>query len=88
MCTGTDDGSTHEEANTTMTDPKEDLRSTVESIRKDAQQVSDLEREKASLEPGDPRVDDLSSRVEHVIGGMQVKAAAERELADEIKASD
>jgi hypothetical protein len=57
-------------------------------VYREGRWVSALEREKSGLDPGDPRVDDISARVEHVIGGMHVKAAAERELAAEIGPTD
>ena len=70
----------------TMSDPTHDLRATSDSIRQDAAQVDDIEREKAGLDADDPRIDTLSRQVEHVIERMQVKAAAETELASEIEA--
>ena len=68
-----------------MCDPTQDLRATGDSIREDAATVDDLEREKASLAPGDSQVEHLSRQVESVIDGMQVKAAAETELAAEVE---
>ena len=68
-----------------MPDPRDDLRSTAESIRRDAEQVMALEDEKTNLDPDDPRVDQLSEQVEHVTSGLQGKAAAERELSEEIQ---
>ena len=70
-----------------MSDPAQDLRATAESIRQDAATVDDLEREKATLKPGDPMIESLSRQVENVIDRMQVKAAAETELAEEIGAT-
>lgn len=68
-----------------MSDPTQDLRATGDSIREDAARVDDLEREKASLEPGDPQLEHLSRQVESVVDRMQVKAAAETELAAEVE---
>ena len=70
-----------------MSDPEDDLRSTEESIRRDAEQVDRLEGEKASLDPSDPRVEMLSERVEGVAAGLAGKTVAERELSHEIQES-
>jgi hypothetical protein len=71
-----------------MSDPRQDFRATTESIRRDAEQVVALEEQKQKLDPGDPRVDHLSEQVERLAAGLQDKVAAERELAEEIKAND
>jgi 16S rRNA G966 N2-methylase RsmD len=71
-----------------MPDPREDLRSTEESISRDAEQVVTLEEEKAALDPADPRVDRLSEQVERVAARLHHKAAAERELSEEIQAPE
>ena len=68
-----------------MPSPREDLRSTEESIRRDAEQVKMLEDEKASLDPSDPLVAQLSERIERISIDLQAKAAAERELVDEVQ---
>lgn len=70
-----------------MSSPQDDLRSTEESIRRDAQQVQVLEEQKASLDPADPRVERLSEQIERLATGLQGKAAAERELSREVKAA-
>jgi hypothetical protein len=68
-----------------MPHPRDDLRSTSESIRRDAEQVQALEDEKTSLDLEDPRVDQLSEQIEHVIDDMHGKAAAERELSEDLQ---
>jgi hypothetical protein len=68
-----------------MPDPREDLRSTQESIRRDADRLKALEDEKAALDPGDPRVDELSEQVGRTTAGLQDKAEAERELSEDIQ---
>jgi hypothetical protein len=68
-----------------MPDPREDLRATEESIRRDAEHVKTLEEEKAALDPTDPRVLHLSEQVERVTARLQDKATAERELSEEIQ---
>ena len=70
-----------------MPDPREDLRATEESILSDATRVVALEEEKIALDPGDPRVDQLSDRVEKLAGGIEDKAKAERALSAEITSS-
>ena len=66
---------------------RQDLRATEESIRLDADAVSDLESEKASLDPTDPRVHQLSVQVERLAKGLKDKAGAERALVEEIQAT-
>jgi hypothetical protein len=44
-----------------------------------------LEDEKASLDPSDPLVAQLSERIERISIDLQAKAAAERELVDEVQ---
>jgi hypothetical protein len=68
-----------------MADPREDLRSTEESIVHDAEQVKSLEAEKADLDPADPRVPELSERIAMVTDVLAVKASAEEELSDQIQ---
>jgi hypothetical protein len=70
-----------------MPDPREDLRATGESIRRDATQVKILEEGKAALDPADPRVAELSEEVVRVAARLQDKAVAERELTEEIQAT-
>ena len=69
-----------------MADPQQDLHATAESIRRDAELVKTLEEQKADLDPADPRVVGISERVERIATGLQDKATAERELAEEIQA--
>ena len=66
---------------------RQDLRATEESIRLDAEAVSDLEDEKASLEPTDPRLEHLSIQVERLAKGLKDKAGAELALVEEIQAT-
>ena len=64
-------------------DDEQDLKATSESIRHDAQMLAEIEQKKLELDPSDPRVDDLSTEVEHLVSDISDKAKAERELADE-----
>lgn len=68
-----------------MSDLREDLRSTEESIRHGADQLKALEAGKAALDPADPRVAELSAQAERVTVRLKDQAAAERELAEEIQ---
>ena len=68
-----------------MHKPDEDLKATAESIRHDAERIVALEQEKLSLDAGDPRVDALSIEVERITARLKDKAAAEQDLAEEIK---
>jgi hypothetical protein len=70
-----------------MADQQEDLRSTEDSIRKDADHLKTLEDRKAALEPDDERVAELSEQAERVSVELREKATAERELAEDIQAS-
>ena len=67
-----------------MPDAEHDLRATEESIRRDTQQIDSLESEKSSLDPADPRVVDLSERVEGLAIELTGKAEAERALSEDI----
>jgi hypothetical protein len=60
----------------------EDLRTTTESIAHDAQQLRDLELEKASLEVDDPRVQDLSREGQRLGERLARSTEVERQLAD------
>lgn len=68
-----------------MTDARDDLRATSESVRDDAQRLAELEARKLSLDPADPAVDELSREVQQLVRTIGHKAAAERELAEEIE---
>jgi hypothetical protein len=65
--------------------PRDDLRSTAEALQEDADALAALEREKETLDPADPRLPDLARQVEELLRRMTTKAAAERELVDEIQ---
>jgi hypothetical protein len=71
-----------------MPDEKDDLRATSEAIQDDAQRLAELEATKLSLDPADPEVDKLSRDVQDVARGIGHKAAAERELAEELGGAD
>jgi hypothetical protein len=62
---------------------QEDLKATSDSIRHDAQRLSDLEKAKTELDPADPRVEQMSKDIEKLIAEIADKAKAERELAED-----
>ena len=66
-----------------MSDSRDDLRSTQRAIRQDAEQLVDLEDEKAAHDPGDPRVSAMSEQVERIASDLKNKTAAERELSED-----
>jgi hypothetical protein len=68
-----------------MPSQRDDLRATEESIRNDADRLMDLEERKASLDPADERVPELSEQAERVSKELLDKSAAERELAERIQ---
>lgn len=68
-----------------MSDPRQDLRATAASVHGDAALIKKLEEEKAELDPADPRVDELSDRVERLSRSLRDKAVAEDELSEEIQ---
>jgi hypothetical protein len=68
-----------------MPDPIEDLRSTEESILEDADTVAAMERDKTELDPTDPRVADLSDKIKRKTAELDDKAAAEQELAGQLR---
>jgi methyl-accepting chemotaxis protein len=70
-----------------MPSPSDDLRSTIEAIHDDAEEVQDLEEKKAELDPGDPRMVTLSDQVQRVATDLKDLATAERELSEEAQAS-
>jgi hypothetical protein len=65
----------------------DDLRSTGEAVRADADEIERLEAEKAALDPADPRVNAISGRIEVLSRRLRDKAASERALSDEIEES-
>ncbi|HEX7949673.1 MAG TPA: hypothetical protein VF494_04935 [Candidatus Limnocylindrales bacterium] len=67
-----------------MPNPQDDLRSTADSIRRDVELVKQLEEQKESLDISDPRFERLSARIEHLASALHGKAAAERELTQEL----
>ena len=69
-----------------MSSPNDDLRSTIEAVHDHAEQIEDLEEEKAKLDPADPRMVTLSDKVQRVASDLKDLANAERELSEEAQA--
>ena len=67
-----------------MPDTEMDLRATSEAIQADAQELAELEARKLALDPADPEVDRLSIEIQEHVRRIAHKAAAERELAEEL----
>lgn len=67
---------------------EQDLRATSDALRNDAARLAELEDEKQSLDPADPRTDQLSAQVEELGAEIEDKSRAERELSTEIEEED
>ena len=67
-----------------MSDLEQDLRATAEDIAVDATRLAALEREKAGLEPDDPRLTELSSEGERLARQIVPKTVAELDITDEL----
>ena len=70
-----------------MAELDDDLHATAESIAADAERLVAIEEEKRALEPGDPRMIELSTESERLAGGLVPKTGAETQLAKEAKSS-
>jgi len=69
-----------------MSSPNDDLRSTIEAVHDHAEQIEDLEEQKAKLDPADPRMVTLSDQVQRVASDLKDLANAERDLSEEAQA--
>jgi hypothetical protein len=63
-------------------DRQDDLDATAESLREDAQRITEIEEQKQDLDVGDPRVDALSTEAERLAGQIQHKSRIERQISD------
>jgi hypothetical protein len=68
-----------------MADEDDDLKATVETITADAERLTDVEREKATLEAEDPRMADLSAEAERLARRIVPLTAAETDLVAEAR---
>ena len=66
-----------------MNERDDALRATTSDLIADAQELSAIEDEKASLEPDDPRQDHLAAAAEALVRGMVPKATVQREIVSE-----
>jgi hypothetical protein len=66
-----------------MADEDDDLKATVETIAAEAEHLTDVEREKATLEADDPRMADLSAEAERLAQRLVPLTAAETDLVAE-----
>jgi hypothetical protein len=71
-----------------MSELEDDLRAITEDLAADAAELHAIEKEKAGLDPADPRVDVLSEEGERVARGIVPKTVAERRLAQEARDPD
>ena len=67
-------------------DARTDLKATSEDLAADARRVATIEELKATLDPQDPRVEQLAEESEHLTSDMAAKAEMESALAREAKA--
>jgi cysteine sulfinate desulfinase/cysteine desulfurase-like protein len=67
----------------TVSEQEDDLRATTEDIAADAEELKAIERQKARLEPEDPRMLELSEEVERIARRIVPKTVAERRLVEE-----
>jgi hypothetical protein len=68
-----------------MADVDDDLRATGETIAADAQRLTDVEREKATLDVDDPRMTALSAEAERLAQRIVPLAEAESDLVAEAR---
>jgi len=66
-----------------MTEPEDDLRAIAEDIAADAAELSEVEEEKAQLDPDDPRTTRLAREGERLARGILPKTIAERRFVEE-----
>ena len=69
-----------------MTNPRDDLKATEQSIQRDAKKIADLEGQKANLDPTHPAVEQISDEVGQMAQSLTDKSKAEQDLVAEIQA--
>ena len=62
----------------------DDLMATSESISADAERLQAIEAHKRTLEPGDPRLDDLAREAERIGREIALKTTIETDIAEDI----
>jgi hypothetical protein len=68
-----------------MAEEDDDLKATVETITAESERLTAVEREKATLEPDDPRMTDLSEEAERLAQRLVPLTAAETDLVAEAR---
>jgi hypothetical protein len=67
-----------------MADSGQALRRTSDALLRDLDVLSTVEEEKRSLEPGDPRLVELATRIEEIAQRVLVGSARQRQLTETI----
>jgi hypothetical protein len=71
--------------NIAMAEEDDDLKATVETIAAEAERLTDVEHEKATLEADDPRMAELSAEAERLAQRIVPLTAAETDLVAEVR---
>ena len=69
-----------------MTDSGQALRETSDALLRDLDILSTIEEEKRALEPGDPRLVQLASRIEEIAQRVLVGSVRQRQLTEVVLA--
>jgi hypothetical protein len=69
-------------------DAKEDLKATAADLAADAERLKQVEQQKARLDPGDPRLEELAAEADAIAQELPVKTAAQSELVRELSGGD
>jgi hypothetical protein len=67
-----------------LADAAEDLKATATDLAADAERLKQVEQEKVSLDPTDPRLRELAAEAEAIARDLPTKAAAQSELVEEL----
>ena len=65
-----------------MTSTSDALRSPSDALLRDLEVVGTLEEQKRTIEPGDPRLADLSTQIEEIAGRVLSGSRRQRELSE------
>ncbi len=69
-----------------MTDTRDDLRATAESIAADAERLADVEQAAADAAEDAPKLVELNAESEQLIGDIATKGAIQSELVEKAAA--
>jgi len=67
-----------------LPDAADDLKATATDLAADAERLKQVEQEKVSLDPSDPRLKELAAEAEAIARELPNKAAAQSELVEEL----